>query len=235
MASDSLLLLVWTVLAILFGIFVLWKYLKSINVNCRSISKTGGGINVKKARLKYFASNPEDVRPVASNNADRSEVREVNTKLENGMEQETRQEGRGCESLDSHRPRPSAKFTKLIEGPSSNGLHDFEKGHLDPDTSAPITQPLNTLDDVLSWRQGFDFFNVATVHLTDECRKLEKRPRTLVCHDMKGGYLADRSVINKYNLYHLILCPIPLFLKGGGIVESGLQRFLDQWSFSQKN
>ena len=64
----------------------------------------------------------------------------------------------------------------------------------DPKTGKPITQPLKTLHEVLSWTQGLDFFNVATIPLSEQCRKMEKRPRTLVCHDMKGGYIEDRSV-----------------------------------------
>ena len=72
--------------------------------------------------------------------------------------------------------------------------HKDEENHLDPKTSAPITQPLDTLKDVSSWKTGSDFFNVATVPLTEQGRKLEGRPRTLVCHDMKGGYIQDRSV-----------------------------------------
>ncbi|KAJ7372647.1 hypothetical protein OS493_017919 [Desmophyllum pertusum] len=81
------------------------------------------------------------------------------------------------------------------------------------DPGAPITQPLKTLEEVLSWRQGFDLFDVATVPLSEQCRKMEKRPRTLVCHDMKGGYIEDRFVqgyrsCECYVIYHWQLIDI---------------------------
>ena len=72
--------------------------------------------------------------------------------------------------------------------------NENEENHFDPKTGAPITRPLNTLEDVYSWKPRSDFFNVATVLLTEQDRKLGRRPRTLVCHDMKGGYIQDRSV-----------------------------------------
>lgn len=192
MENDYLLLLIWTVFAILFGIFALWKYLKFINANDKGIPKVQDGEKAKIARLKYFVDKPEDVAassksgPSASTPCERDSVK-----------QQTGQGRSECESLDSPvsenlRPQPSVRSSKLIPGPNSLGSHDFGESHFDPETSAPITQPLNTLEDVFSWRQGFDFFNVATVNLTAENRKLEKRPRTLVCHDMKGGYIEDR-------------------------------------------
>ena len=195
LADDSLLLLFWTVLAVLFGIFVLWKYLKPRNGIVQQLSTSQESENVKEARLKYFAGREE----IASNNAEVI-AHEVNTKQENVLEEEVSQEERESESADtsvvSEGFQPPVRYTKLIGGPSKKCTVTYENENsvFDPDTSAPITRPLRTLEDVLSWRQGFDFFNVATVFLTAKGRKLERRPRTLVCHDMKGGYIEDRSV-----------------------------------------
>lgn len=196
MADDSLLILFWTALAVLFGIYVLWRYLKPRNANQQRITTSQTSEDVKKARLKYFTGNEE----VGSNSADLvagATSTDSSVKHENALEEETSKEER-----DSGKPvnagafEPSVQYTKFIEGPSKmNGTSQVvEDSGFDPETGAPVSRPLKTLEELLSWRQGFDFFNVATVPLTEQNRTIEKRPRTLVCHDMKGGYIEDRSV-----------------------------------------
>ena len=204
MADDSLLLLFWTALAVLFGIYMLWKYLKPRNANQQRISTAQASENVNKARLKYFTGNEEVGSNQGSNSAElEAYAASINssTKHENVFEEEASKEEGGSEesvdaSLGSGTPEPSAQYTKVIEGPRKlNGTpQGVENSGFDPETGTPVSRPLKTLEEVLSWRQGFDFFNVATVPLTGHCRKMEKRPRTLVCHDMKGGYIEDRSV-----------------------------------------
>lgn len=77
--------------------------------------------------------------------------------------------------------------------------------HYDADTTEPISCGLHTLEELLSWSQSdARSFNVATVPLSSRKPTLKRSPqRTLVSHDMMGGYLDDRwdgcsfSTLNK--------------------------------------
>ncbi|KAJ8345547.1 hypothetical protein SKAU_G00297400 [Synaphobranchus kaupii] len=68
--------------------------------------------------------------------------------------------------------------------------------YYDTDTTEPISYSLKSLDELLSWkRSNAHPFNVATVPLASRQPLLNNcQRRTLVSHDMKGGYLEDRFV-----------------------------------------
>ncbi|MCJ8739530.1 hypothetical protein PDJAM_G00048290 [Pangasius djambal] len=81
--------------------------------------------------------------------------------------------------------------------------------HYDQDTTEPISTALKSLDELLSWkRSDANPFNVATVPLEKRWPPLkDSQMRTLVCHDMMGGYLEDRfiqgtEVDTPYVFYH---------------------------------
>lgn len=66
--------------------------------------------------------------------------------------------------------------------------------YYDKDTTKPISFYLSSLEELLAWTPRMeDGFNVALEPLA--CRQpplSSQRPRTLLCHDMMGGYLDDR-------------------------------------------
>ena len=64
----------------------------------------------------------------------------------------------------------------------------------DQNDGEPQCLPLKTLDAVLEWSPGNDDFCVATVPLSSAFKGNNQYPRTMVCHDMAGGYLDDRQV-----------------------------------------
>ncbi|XP_016047992.2 cytosolic endo-beta-N-acetylglucosaminidase isoform X2 [Erinaceus europaeus] len=81
--------------------------------------------------------------------------------------------------------------------------------YYDKETSKPISFYFSSLEELLTWIPGAeDSFNVALEPLA--CRQpplSSQRPRTLLCHDMMGGYLDDRfiqgcAVQNPYAFYH---------------------------------
>lgn len=71
--------------------------------------------------------------------------------------------------------------------------------YFDTKTTEPISFFLSSLEELLSWQpDGNDEFNVSAVPLAKRQPPLHsKRPRTLVCHDMRGGYLEDRCVLGE--------------------------------------
>ncbi|XP_033703255.1 cytosolic endo-beta-N-acetylglucosaminidase isoform X2 [Tursiops truncatus] len=81
--------------------------------------------------------------------------------------------------------------------------------YYDKDTTKPISFYLSSLEELLAWTPNMeDGFNVALG--PPECRQpplSSRRPRTLMCHDMMGGYLDDKFIQgsatqNPYSFYH---------------------------------
>ncbi|CAH6776499.1 cytosolic endo-beta-N-acetylglucosaminidase isoform X2 [Phodopus roborovskii] len=81
--------------------------------------------------------------------------------------------------------------------------------YYDKDTTRPVSFYLSSLEELLAWTPAMDDgFNVALEPLERRQPPLSSpRPRTLLCHDMMGGYLEDRfiqgsEVQNPYSFYH---------------------------------
>lgn len=56
--------------------------------------------------------------------------------------------------------------------------------------NSPSAAPINTLEELLEWEGGDDYY--VGVAPLEPCQRDEAAPRTLICHDMAGGYLEDR-------------------------------------------
>ncbi|XP_039082483.1 cytosolic endo-beta-N-acetylglucosaminidase isoform X2 [Hyaena hyaena] len=81
--------------------------------------------------------------------------------------------------------------------------------YYDKDTTKPISFYLSSLEELLAWTpDAEDSFNVALGPPEHRQPPLSsQRPRTLLCHDMMGGYLDDRfiqgsAVHDPYCFYH---------------------------------
>ncbi|XP_059003609.1 cytosolic endo-beta-N-acetylglucosaminidase isoform X2 [Mustela lutreola] len=68
--------------------------------------------------------------------------------------------------------------------------------YYDKDTTKPVSFYFSSLEELLAWTPDVeDSFNVALE--PSECRQpplSSQRPRTLLCHDMMGGYLDDKFI-----------------------------------------
>lgn len=75
-----------------------------------------------------------------------------------------------------------------------NFLSPLSATHYDADTTEPISCGLQTLEELLSWKRSeANPFNVAVVPMAPREPPLAScSRRTLVSHDMMGGYLDDR-------------------------------------------
>ncbi|XP_059804592.1 cytosolic endo-beta-N-acetylglucosaminidase isoform X1 [Hypanus sabinus] len=80
----------------------------------------------------------------------------------------------------------------------------------DPDTTAPVSFYIPSFEQLKLWQPSTqdDQFNRAVIPLAPRQPPLQcNRPRTLVCHDMAGGYLSDRYIQgtcdeNPFIFYH---------------------------------
>ncbi|NXF13817.1 ENASE acetylglucosaminidase, partial [Smithornis capensis] len=75
--------------------------------------------------------------------------------------------------------------------------------YFDTKTTEPISFFLSGLEELLAWQPNSnDDFNISAVPLAKRQPPLSsRRPRTLVCHDMRGGYLEDRYVLGRGEMW----------------------------------
>ena len=75
------------------------------------------------------------------------------------------------------------------------------------ENGCPVSKPLKTLDEFFQWLPGSDGMCIPTIPLRPRTKQDSKKPRTIVCHDMMGGYQVDRFVqglqtVEDYHYYH---------------------------------
>ncbi|XP_075297425.1 cytosolic endo-beta-N-acetylglucosaminidase isoform X1 [Opisthocomus hoazin] len=109
----------------------------------------------------------------------------------------------------SFQPAAEPRGTTVLHDTVSTDPQPLPARHFDTRTTEPISFFLSGLEELLAWRpDSNDDFNVSTVPLAKRQPPLRsERPRTLVCHDMRGGYLEDRFIQgsatrNPYVFYH---------------------------------
>uniref|UniRef100_A0A1A8P427 Cytosolic endo-beta-N-acetylglucosaminidase n=1 Tax=Nothobranchius rachovii TaxID=451742 RepID=A0A1A8P427_9TELE len=109
------------------------------------------------------------------------------------------------------------RLESCLDQPMESSIHEVIKytpsllpaKHYDTETTEPVSYGLCTMEELLSWRRSVaNPFNVASVCLAPRVPSLVRcSRRTLVSHDMMGGYLDDRfvqgtNVENPYTFYH---------------------------------
>uniref|UniRef100_A0A3P9L8J1 Cytosolic endo-beta-N-acetylglucosaminidase n=1 Tax=Oryzias latipes TaxID=8090 RepID=A0A3P9L8J1_ORYLA len=110
-----------------------------------------------------------------------------------------------------------------LDQPEESSIHEVIRygpsplpaRHYDPDTTEPTSCGLHSMEELLSWRRSeANPFNVASVPLAPREPSLGScQRRTLVSHDMMGGYLDDfiqgTNAETPYAFYHW--CYIDIF------------------------
>ncbi|KAM6050061.1 cytosolic endo-beta-N-acetylglucosaminidase [Theristicus caerulescens] len=109
----------------------------------------------------------------------------------------------------SFQPAAEPLGTTVLHDTVSARPQPLPARYFDTRTTEPISFFLSGLEELLAWQPNSnDEFNVSAVPLAKrQPPLLSKRPRTLVCHDMRGGYLEDRFIQgsatrNPYVFYH---------------------------------
>ncbi|XP_065549422.1 cytosolic endo-beta-N-acetylglucosaminidase isoform X2 [Lathamus discolor] len=123
--------------------------------------------------------------------------------------EEPGEEERAGRRRRSFQPAAESRGTTVLHDTISTRPQPLPARHFDTKTTEPVSFFLSGLEELLSWQpDGNDDFNICTVQLAKRQPPLHsKRPRTLVCHDMRGGYLEDRFIQgsatrNPYVFYH---------------------------------
>lgn len=172
-------------LAIIIISYLFWKWQSQRN-NQTDGKKTRASISrsdMLKNRLQRFDLSPlkgadtQEAEPVDSDDKTTSEFGNL---LKN-------EENSGSDSPET--ATSSSVLPTTIKPANSRKWVTLSVSNTD-DKSSPETRPLTNLEELLAWNEGFDELNVSSVPL--RCITREQQPRTIVCHDMKGGYVQDR-------------------------------------------
>ncbi|XP_029815983.1 cytosolic endo-beta-N-acetylglucosaminidase [Manacus vitellinus] len=111
--------------------------------------------------------------------------------------------------MSSIQPAAETRGTTVLHDTINDRPQPLPARYFDTKTTEPISFFLSGLEELLAWQPNSnDDFNISAVPLAKRQPPLHsRRPRTLVCHDMRGGYLEDRFIQgsatrNPYVFYH---------------------------------
>nr|XP_046270257.1 cytosolic endo-beta-N-acetylglucosaminidase isoform X2 [Scatophagus argus] len=170
-----------------------------------------------------------------------------------------RKDGEDNDNVGSKRNKTEASRLESCLDQPMDSVHEVVKylpsplpaKYYDADTTEPISCALRTLEELLSWKRSeANPFNVAAVPLAPREPPLtSSQHRTLVSHDMMGGYLDDRFIqgtaaeapyafyhwqyidIFNYFTHNLVTIPPAVWTNGAhkhGVVVLGT--FITEWT-----
>lgn len=107
------------------------------------------------------------------------------------------EEERGGRRRRSFQPAAEPLGTTVLHAAVDTRPQPLPARYFDTGTTEPVSFFLSGLEELLAWHPSSDDeFNVCAVPLAQRQPPLHsRRPRTLLCHDMRGGYLEDRCVV----------------------------------------